>query len=84
MHNKMNNKNVVDSYWHILGLQYIMSSTFKPLVVSTYNVRTLYQKGKPHQLFTGCNDAGVDIVGIQEHRLISSFCPGHRREVVRR
>ena len=46
--------------------------TFKPLVVSTYNVRTLYQKGKPHQLFMGCNDAGVDIVGIQEHRLISS------------
>ena len=46
--------------------------TFKPLVVSTYNVRTLHQKGKPHQLFTGCNDAGVDIVGIQEHRLITS------------
>ena len=46
--------------------------TFKPLVVSTYNVRTLYQGGKPHQLFMGCTDAGVDIVGIQEHRLISS------------
>ena len=46
--------------------------TFKPLVVSTYNVRTLHQKGKSHQLFMGCNDAGVDIVGIQEHRLITS------------
>ena len=46
--------------------------TFKPLVVSTYNVRTLHQKGKSHQLFMGCNDAGVEIVGIQEHRLITS------------
>ena len=44
--------------------------TFKPLVVSTYNVRTLHQKGKPHQLFMGYNDAGVDIVGdnIIPHR----------------
>ncbi|XP_072036972.1 craniofacial development protein 2-like [Amphiura filiformis] len=46
--------------------------TFKPLVVSTYNVRTLHQQGKTHQLFTGCSDAGVDIVGVQEHRLITS------------
>ena len=49
--------------------------TFKQLVVSTYNVRTLHQKGKSHQLFMGCNDAGVDIVGIQEHRLITSSPP---------
>ena len=46
--------------------------TFKPLVVSTYNVHTLHQKGKSHQLFMCCNYAGVDIVGIQEHRLITS------------
>ena len=47
-------------------------STFKPLNVSTYNVRTLHQHGKAHLLFTGCADAGVEIVGIQEHRLITS------------
>ncbi|XP_038062501.1 craniofacial development protein 2-like [Patiria miniata] len=46
--------------------------TFKPLVVSTYNVCTLYQQGKTRQLFFGCADAGIDIVGIQEHRLITS------------
>ena len=45
---------------------------FKPLVVSTYNVRTLYQQGKSHQLFMGCSDAGTDIIGIQEHRLITT------------
>ena len=47
-------------------------SAFKPLTVSTYNVRTLYQQGKSHQLFAGCTEAGVDIVGIQEHRLITT------------
>ena len=47
-------------------------STFKPLLVSTYNVRTLYQQGKLHQFFSGCNDVNLDIVGIQEHRLITS------------
>ncbi|XP_072043634.1 craniofacial development protein 2-like [Amphiura filiformis] len=43
-----------------------------PNTGSTYNVRTLHQQGKTHQLFTGCSDAGVDIVGVQEHRLITS------------
>lgn len=47
-------------------------STFKPLIVSTYNVRTLYQQGKTHQLFMGCADAAIDIIGIQEHRLITT------------
>ena len=47
-------------------------SAFKPLTVATYNVRTLYQQGKTQQLFAGCIEAGVDIVGIQEHRLITS------------
>jgi len=47
-------------------------SAFKPLIVSTYNVRTIYQKGKIHQLFSGCADAGIDIAGIQEHRLITT------------
>ena len=44
----------------------------KPLVISTYNVRTLYQEGKNYQLFMGCADAGIDIIGIQEHRLITT------------
>ncbi len=43
---------------------------FKPLIISSYNVRTLFQQGKSHQLFMGCAEAGLDIVGIQEHRLI--------------
>ena len=43
----------------------------KPLTISTYNVRTLYQKGKFHQLTTGCSEQNIDIVGIQEHRLIT-------------
>ena len=47
-------------------------SAFKPLIVSTYNVRTLFQHGKTHQLFMGCTDAGKDIAGIQEHRLITT------------
>ena len=46
-------------------------STYKPLVISTYNVRTLHQQGKTHQLFMGCSDVGIDIIGIQEHRLIT-------------
>ena len=46
-------------------------STFKPLVISTYNVRTLHQQGNTHQLFMGCSDVGIDIIGIQEHRLIT-------------
>ena len=54
------------------GLEKSRLSAFKPLIVSTYNVRTLYQHGKTHQLFMGLNDAGVDIVGIQEHRLITT------------
>ena len=45
----------------------------KPLTISTYNVRTLYQKGKLHQLMTSCSEQGIDIVGIQEHRLITNL-----------
>ena len=38
-------------------------STFKPLVISTYNViRTLHQQGKTHQLFMGCSDVGIDVL----------------------
>ena len=54
------------------GLENRRLSAFKPLNVSTYNVRTLHQHGKTHQLFAGCTDAGVDIIGIQEHRLITT------------
>lgn len=43
----------------------------KPLTISTYNVRTHYQKEKFHQLTTGCSEQNIDIVGIQEHRLIT-------------
>ena len=43
-----------------------------PIVVSTYNVRTLYQTGKFHQLCCGGIDAGVNIIGVQEHRLDSN------------
>ena len=42
-----------------------------PLVIPTYNVRTLHQQGKTHQLFMCCSDVGIDIIGIQEHRLIT-------------
>ena len=34
----------------------------------------MYQHGKSHQFFTGCVDAGIYIVVIQEHRLIK-FSP---------
>ena len=54
-----------------VGLDYCRLSAFKPLTICTYNVRTLFQHGKTHQLFMGCADAGVDIIGIQEHRLIT-------------
>lgn len=43
-----------------------------PIVVSTYNVQTLYQPGKFHQLCSGSTDAGVNIVAVQEHRLLST------------
>jgi len=40
--------------------------------ISTYNVRTLFQSGKFHQLCSGGIDAGVNIIGVQEHRLDST------------
>ena len=46
-------------------------STFKPLVIFTYNVRALHQQGKIHQLFMGWSDVGIDIIGTQKHRLIT-------------
>ena len=55
-----------------VGPDYCRLSAFKPLVISTYNVRTLFQQGKTHQLFMGCADTGVDIIGLQEHRLITT------------
>ena len=54
------------------GSDYCLLSAFKTLVISTYNVRTLFQTGKLHQLFTGCADAGIDMIGIQEHRLFTT------------
>ena len=54
-----------------VGPELCCLSIFKPLVISTYNVRTLYQQRKTHQLFMGCFEVGIDIIGIQEHRLIT-------------
>ena len=54
-----------------VGPDYCRLSTFKPLAISTYNVRTLFQQGKTHQPLMGC-DTGVDIIGLQEHRLITT------------
>lgn len=51
---------------------YCRLSAFKPLAISTYNVRTLSQQGKTHQLLMGCADIGVDIIGLKENRLITS------------
>jgi exonuclease III len=37
-------------------------------IISTYNVRTIKEIGKIHQLISGCIETGIDIVAIQEHR----------------
>lgn len=34
-------------------------------------MRTLYHKGKFHQLTRGCSEQNIDINGIQDHRLIT-------------
>ena len=46
------------------GSDYCRLSAFKTLAISTYNVRTLFQ--------TGCVDAGIHMIGIQEHRLFTT------------
>ena len=40
----------------------------KAIMISTYNVRTLKQIEKLHQLIYGCNKNNIDMVAIQEHR----------------
>ena len=65
-----NTKNIV--YVYICVYVYMYSFAFNKLIVSTYNVRTLHQHGKSHQLFTGYADSGIDIVVILEHWLITS------------
>ena len=40
----------------------------KVIKISTYNVRTLKQPGKLHQLIDGCINNGIDLVAVQEHR----------------
>jgi len=40
----------------------------KAITISTYNVRTLKQTGKLHQLVYGCNQNNIDLAAIQEHR----------------
>ena len=59
-------------YMTASGSDYCRLSAFRTLVISTYNVHTLFQTGKLHQLFTGCADAGIDMIGIQEHRLFTT------------
>lgn len=53
-------------------LQYKHKHKHKPIsknfIISTYNVRTLYQIGKFHQLAKGCHKIGLHFVAIQEHR----------------
>lgn len=43
----------------------------KNFKVSTYNVRTLFQIGKFHQLCLGCSVHKIDFTAIQEHRWIT-------------
>jgi hypothetical protein len=45
------------------------------LKFSTYNVRTLFQTGKLHDLVTGATEQGLAAIGVQEHRFdcIESF-----------
>ena len=43
-----------------------------PLRMSTQNVRTLKRTGKLYQLIKGCSKNMVDIIAIQEHRLIAN------------
>src|SRR5688572_4174145 len=40
----------------------------KYILVATYNVKTLYQTGKFHQLPTGSEKVNLDFIAIQEHR----------------
>src|SRR5579862_9921053 len=40
----------------------------KNFTVSSYNVRTLYETGKFHQLVTGCTQFNLSFIAIQEHR----------------
>ena len=40
----------------------------KAITISTYNVHTLKQTGKLHQLLYGCTENNTDLVAIQEHR----------------
>ncbi len=59
--------NFITDQWELgtpsqnVGPDYCRLSAFKPLTLSVYNVRTLHQHGKLHQLLMGCNDAGIDI-----------------------
>lgn len=46
----------------------------KNFLVSTYNVCTLYQPGKFHQLCNGCFKVNIDFAAIQEHRWITNLC----------
>ncbi len=40
----------------------------KVIKISTYNVRTLKQLGKLHQLIDECINNDIDLVAVQEHR----------------
>src|SRR5205814_10089986 len=38
------------------------------MLISSYNVRTLKQIGKFHELCSGCSEYNIDFIAIQEHR----------------
>jgi hypothetical protein len=49
----------------------LMIGRGKEFLVASYNVCTLYQAGKLHQLSVGYNKFNIDFVAIQEHRYIT-------------
>ena len=62
----------IDKHSYTLLYMPIHRYTWQYTWQHTANVRTLFQTGKLHQLFTGCADAGIDMIGIQKHRLFTS------------
>ena len=44
----------------------------RTLKVATYNVRTLYQAGKFHQLCSGSELVALDFIAVQEHRWVTN------------
>src|SRR6478609_7012263 len=60
-------------YCNSIGNSKQRPTNLKPrnFLISSYNVRTLCQTGKFHQLCNGCSKHKLDFVAIQEHRWIT-------------